>query len=89
MGARMQMLVDGEWLDVGEQVVEFVLDTEPPAPEPEPMPTSISMTFDVTEESRVTLAEMIRRLEHEALLARWRTRWWLTHPYNPKPPNGC
>lgn len=97
MTGRMQMLVGDEWVDVtGVSRVTFDTST-PEHPDDrealrdrlDPEPTSWSMSFDVKPEDAEGLDALLRRLEHEALLARWRARKWLTHPYRPKPPNGC
>jgi hypothetical protein len=81
--AGLQILVDGEWHDVGE-----ARDITFTAPEPDPadeerveISTRQTWSMPVTFEDPEAFRDLIARLEREARAARWRARWWLTSPY--------
>lgn len=79
MTGRMQVLVDGEWVDVGgAQTLEGFTAAEPIVDEVQQMPTSFSMTVPLAPESAATLMRFMRG---RALAERANRRLWLRHPY--------
>lgn len=80
MTGRMQMLVDGQWVDVGGTVRGFefehaIIDEVPQ------MPTSFEMSMQIDPASAAGLWEAIEQAERRARAERARRRLWLRYPY--------
>ncbi|AWN03246.1 hypothetical protein PBI_APPA_65 [Microbacterium phage Appa] len=80
---RMQVLVDGKWVDVGGTVQGFTFDeTTAIVDEVPPMQTSFSMTMPIDPEAGASLLRFIRG---RALAERANRRLWLRAPLPPRP----
>lgn len=78
---KMQMLVDDVWVDIGP-TRDFTFTPDEQEAEPsEPVSAQQSWSMPVTFDDPEGLRELIARLEHEATLERWRSRYWLSRPY--------
>ncbi|QCQ57597.1 hypothetical protein SEA_WARREN_65 [Microbacterium phage Warren] len=83
---RIQVLVDGEWVDVGGTVRGFEIDeTNVIADEVQQMPTSFEMSMTIDPASAAGLWETIERIEREQRAERARRRLWLRYPLPPRP----
>lgn len=85
---RMQVLVDGQWVDVGGvQTLDGFTVGDPIIDEAvvEPLPTSFSMTMQFDAEQGAAFArsfrDLVERAEREARAERARRRLWLRYPY--------
>lgn len=81
MTGRMQVLVDGEWVDVGGTVRGFEIEHEI-ADEVQQMPTSFEMSMTLAPESA---ASLMRFMRGRALAERANRRLWLRAPLPPRP----
>lgn len=77
MTGRMQVLVDGVWVDVSGTVRGFEIEHEI-VDEVQQMPTSFSMTAKIDPES---IAPLLRFMRGRALAERANRRLWLRYPY--------
>lgn len=79
---KMQMLVDGEWVDIAAaSEITFTPTSIEETTTPEPLRTSYSMSLDFDAESASTLRVTLERLEREVRAERWRRRLWLRYPF--------
>ncbi|WNM65469.1 hypothetical protein SEA_PHONEGINGI_67 [Microbacterium phage Phonegingi] len=84
---KMQVLVDGQWVDVGGTVQSLDGFTvgEPIVDEVQQMPTSFEMSMQIDPASAAGLWETIERIEREQRAERARRRLWLRSPLPPRP----
>lgn len=81
----MQMLVDGEWVDVEPGVRDFTFTTDEQEDEPsEPVSTQQSWSMDIAFDHAERFGEIVKRVEAAERARRWRSRLWLTRPYRPR-----
>ncbi|MFD6699700.1 MULTISPECIES: hypothetical protein [unclassified Microbacterium] len=82
MTGRMQVLVDGDWVDVSRTVRGFELEEmtavvdEVTAP-----PASFEMSVTVTSEHAAHMFAMLEEVDRRARAERARRRLWLRYPY--------
>lgn len=82
MNGRMQVLVDGEWQDVGGTLSSFTLDEDTAGDdEQEQIPTSFEMSVPISPAAGAALWEAIERAERVAQAQRALRRLWLRFPY--------
>lgn len=81
MNGRMQVLVDGEWQDVGGTVSGFTLDEDTADDDDEQIPTSFEMSVPISPAAGAALWEAIERAERVARAQRALRRLWLRFPY--------
>lgn len=81
---RIQVLVDGEWVDIGGTVRGFEIDESAViADEVQQMPTSFEMSVTLTEGSASELRRALDLAEQYQREQRARRRLWLRVPLKP------
>jgi hypothetical protein len=85
--SSLQILIDGQWVDVARGVTRFQFHVEAePEPEPEPVHTPQEWSMTLEGDGLIDFADAIRR---EYTLAGWRSRPWLTTPYEYRLAGRC
>lgn len=87
MTGSVQMLINGEWVDVSNTVRGFEFDESTAIVDEAQMPASplsfeLSMSIDPDDGAR--LFAMIEEAERRERAERWRRRLWLRFPHETK-----